>query len=273
MVHSTIHVTFVESATGRIIGDTDLPIDRLPASFEMSTTLHIGNQDWHVEKAEPATAEEIGQTGTLTLTLSQVTSMDPKKILYTLPTLEAAVPHPDGHRSASGPQVFELHEDDWRQIEFVSAKYQTEIEAEVADIGAIYREHSVDNGSFLGFRKIHLRLRIPSPLDPPIALQQVWAALGISGGDVAAVAFERMPGIVPESVAIRVGELTMYGASEANRLQCLCISRHAASVQETTLSSVQRIMSVHSLYLVDWCRMVVIASDDATSLTRYLSGE
>jgi hypothetical protein len=273
MAHTTIHVTFVEGATGRILGRTDIPIDQLPASFETATTLHIGNQDWHVDKAEPARAEGFGHTGALTLTLSRVAYMDPRNILFTLPTLDAAIPHPDERISASGPGVLELHEDDWRQIEFVSAKYQREIEAELADIAAIFREHSVDNGRFLGFREIHMRKRIPSPLDPPIALQHVWAALGVPGAEVAVVAFERTPGIVPASFAFRVGGLTVYGASEANRLQCLCIHRHDASLREPTLSSLQRMMSAHRLYLVDWCRMVVLAPDDAASLTRYLSGQ
>jgi hypothetical protein len=77
MTHSLVRVTLIDVATGQIFGRSDLPIDQLPVRFEASTTLHLGNQDWHVEKAEPMTADEFGHTGMLTLTLSKVTYMDP----------------------------------------------------------------------------------------------------------------------------------------------------------------------------------------------------
>jgi hypothetical protein len=273
MPHTTIHVTFVESATGQILRRADLTVDQLPASFETSTTLHLGDEDWHVERAEPMRADEFSRIGLLTLTLSRITRMDPKKILYTLPTLNAAIPLPNEQISDAERPVYQLHEDDWRQIEFVSAMYAQEIKAELADIAAIFREQSVDNGSFLGFRELHMRQRIVSPLDPPLTLQQVWAALGVNGGAMGAVACDRMPGIVPASYAFQADDLLVYGSGEAAALQCLCIHQRSASVGEPTLSGWQRLMSAHRLYLVDWCRMLALAPDDAAALVRYFSGQ
>ncbi|HEY7093015.1 MAG TPA: hypothetical protein VH393_07540, partial [Ktedonobacterales bacterium] len=210
MAHTTIRVTLIESTTGRILGRSDLPIDQLPASFETSTTLHLGDQDWHVDKAEAGTADEFGHTGALTLTLSPVATMDPRKILFTLPTLDATLPPLDEHVMASGSQALELHEDDWRQIEFVSAKHAREIEAELADIKTIYQNHRVDNGSFLGFYEIHMRKRIPAPLDPPLALDEVEATLGALMRSHDAISFEGAPGIVPASFAFQIGDLIVY---------------------------------------------------------------
>jgi hypothetical protein len=271
MTYATIHVILIEGATGRILGQSDLSIDQLPASFETSTTLHLGNQDWHVDKAEPPKAEEFAQTGALRLTLSRVSYLDPKKILFTLPTLDAAIPHPDGHIVAPSLRTLQLHEDDWRQIEFVSAKYAREIEAELVDIRTIFREHSVDNGSFLGFCEIHMRRRIPSPIDPPFPIGHVQTALGVTGVSLDAVSFERMPGIVPVSFAFQVGDLLVYGTGDANSARCLCIHRHNSSLPESVLSGIQRLMSAHELYLVDWCRMGMFTPNDATSLARFFS--
>jgi hypothetical protein len=273
MAHTTIHVTFIERAAGQILGHSDLPIEQLPASFETSTTLHIGDQDWHIDKAEPTRAEEFGRTGALTLTLSQISYMDPKKILFTLPTLEVAVPQPDGVIIAPDWHTLELHEDDWRQIEFVSVVNEQAIEAELADIGRIYREHSVDNGDFLGFREIHMRERIPTPIDLPLTLEDVQASLGVPGASLDAVSFERMPGAVPESFAFQFGELSVYGTGDATSVHCLCIHRRPSDLRATTLSGVQRLMSTRRLYLVDWAHMIVLAPDDAPSLVRYFSGQ
>jgi len=273
VAHTTIHVTLIDGATGRILGRSDLPIHQLPDSFEMPTTLHLGNQDWHVETAEPMRADEFSRTGALILTLRQVSHVDPNKILFTLPTLDAVIPHPDQRIKAPGHRTLELHEDDWRQIEFVSTKYQREIEAELADIATICREYGVDNGRFPGFREIHMRKRIPSPFDPPLAVAEMWAALGVTGPSFDAVSFERTSGIVPESFAFHIGELTMYGTSVTNSVRCLCLCRHRSALREPALSGVQRLMSAHSLYLVDWCRMTLLAPSDTKSLALYFSGQ
>jgi hypothetical protein len=117
-----------------------------------------------------------------------------------------------------------------------------------------------------------MRNRIVSPIDPPLALDDVRVALGVIGLSFDAVSFERMPGIVRASFGFQIGNLMVYGVGESKSLHCLCIRRRGSSVQEPTLLGLQRLMSVHGLYLVDWCRMDVLAPNDATSLAGYFSG-
>ncbi len=276
MKPKTIHVTFVEGSTNQTIGHTDLTIDQLPANFEISTTLHIGDQDWHVDKAEPPHADEFGRTGALRLTLSKISYINPKDILYTLPTIENAAPRPNRKHTTTGHHTIEVHEDDWRQIEFVSVQFILEIEAEVADIEAIYREQSVNNGQFLGFRQIHLRKRIPEPILPPLSLQDIEMILGEAEASFEGVSFERMPGVVPDSFAFQVHGLTLYGQRSADGAQIvrsLCMREPEPAVEEPAQSSIQRLMAAHSLCLVDWSHMIVIRPGDAESLTRYLTGQ
>jgi hypothetical protein len=273
MAHSLVRVTLIDVATGEMFGRSDLPIDQLPASFEASTTLHLGNQDWHVEKAEPMTADEFGRTGELTLTLRKVAYLDPKKILFTIPTLENTILQPDAHFTAAGHRIVEIHEDDWRQIEFVSARFAPEIEAELADIATIFREFSVDNGQFVAFRQVHMRERIPSPLDLPLALDDVRTLLGATGMPLGVVSFQRMPGIVLGSFAFQAGDLVVYGAGEPDALRCLCIHQQVSTLLQPMFQGVQRLMSTRKLYLVDWCRMTALAPNDTASLSRYFASK
>src|SRR6185369_10925568 len=109
----SIHVVLRDSATGQSITTADMRAEDLPQTFERDTTLHLGDDDWHVVKAEPPTAAEFTRTGALTITLSKVTRIAPQDILYSLPTICDVVPSVAANSSRKGKHVFELAEDDW----------------------------------------------------------------------------------------------------------------------------------------------------------------
>src|SRR5258708_3062988 len=90
--HETIHVEFTDAATGAVFAQSDMPLTQLPDSFALNTTLHLGDEDWTVERAEPLTSTEFKRTGKLNLTLRRVMMVDPREILYSLPTIENVIP-------------------------------------------------------------------------------------------------------------------------------------------------------------------------------------
>ena len=58
-----VEVTFIDDATGEPFGVTQIPPDDLPESFELDTTLHIGDDDWSVVDAQPSTRAEYAKSG------------------------------------------------------------------------------------------------------------------------------------------------------------------------------------------------------------------
>jgi hypothetical protein len=64
-----ILVTFIDDATGAAVATTKMPPTDLPESFEIKTTLHLGEADWSVVHAEPRTRKEYTKSGSLTLRL------------------------------------------------------------------------------------------------------------------------------------------------------------------------------------------------------------
>src|ERR1043166_4858670 len=149
MDEQQVQVLFIDASTGEPFGQTLIPVEHLPETFEVSTTLTISGQDWSVINAEPLRAEDFIRTGTLILTLAKISMMNPKDILYSLPTICDAIPAITPGTDRQGKNVFEIHEDDWRQTEFVSQVQKSAIDSQLAEIKRIYDEENIDNGDFL----------------------------------------------------------------------------------------------------------------------------
>ena len=84
---------------------------------------------------------------------------DPKGILFSLPSINDALPR-DGE-PVDGSE-FVLAEDDWRQLEFVHFRNGKVVWDELRAICRIYDEHSHSAG--FGFNNLHVRSRLIEPL-------------------------------------------------------------------------------------------------------------
>ena len=75
-------VTFIDDATGAAFATTKMPPDDLPESFEIETTLHLGEADWSVVHAEPRTRGEYTKSGALTLRLLKIEKIGAEAISF-----------------------------------------------------------------------------------------------------------------------------------------------------------------------------------------------
>jgi hypothetical protein len=229
---TTVHVVLINAATQQVLGEVDLPAEQLPETFAAATTLHLGDRDWSVERAEPATRAEYVAARRLRLVIREIQRVDPKTILFSLPTLEHALPP---MQDGDGDAV-RLHEDDWRQLELVSAELEPAIEAELAAIREIRAEREG-----VGFRRLHVRERIPDPLaGTDIALDTVRRGrrrdLGFAGG----------AGIVVGGFAFDAGDGAIYGREDGGRVVVLGAWR-------TEPGMLVDLARAHRLVIVDWC--------------------
>ncbi len=98
---------------------TSIPIDQLPDTFEADTTMYIGQDEWFIESADPRKKDDFKKTKKLTLVIRKIEWVDPKKLLYSLPTICNYLG--DVNEGLSKDEhVLEIMEDDWRNIEFIS---------------------------------------------------------------------------------------------------------------------------------------------------------
>lgn len=162
----------IDAASGRPFATTGLPPDQLPETFhELETSMHVGGDDWLVERADPIDRAGYIAAGHITLVLRKVEKIDPSTILFSLPTLENALPP---MQAGDASPAYEMHEDDWRQREFVSLRLAGKVEEEFAEIRKVWSEQ---DGA--GFPRCHIRSKVTEPLQGvELTLADVAEALG-----------------------------------------------------------------------------------------------
>jgi hypothetical protein len=77
-----VNLTLVDDATGAVFASSMMPPNDLPDSFQIDTTLHLGDDDWSVVLAEPETKAEFTKSGKLTLRLRKVKMMAPEAMSF-----------------------------------------------------------------------------------------------------------------------------------------------------------------------------------------------
>jgi len=77
-----VQVTFIDDATGAVFATSHMPPANLPESFELDTTLHLGDDNWSVIHAEPQTKKEYTRSGTLTLRLRKLEMVATESIRF-----------------------------------------------------------------------------------------------------------------------------------------------------------------------------------------------
>lgn len=161
---ATVSVEFVDASSGEVFARTRMPADQLPPSFAPDTTVDIAGNAWSVVRADPPTAAEFSAAGRLVLTLHRIERVSPHDMLYSLSTICDTVPAADPH--APRYNHLALHEDDWRQVELVSAGLDGVVQAEIAAIRLIFMDQAVagPDGRVVGFRRLHVRAEPAAPL-------------------------------------------------------------------------------------------------------------
>lgn len=243
---NTVTVEFIENGTSNPFAVSEVPIEHLPDTFELETNLEIGQQQWSVAQAIPNKKEEFVKTGKLKVFLNRVQTIDPKEILFSLPTINDSIFETE---VTKGENLFSIHEDDWRQMEFISKKYNSEINMEANAIVEIYENHKVG----IGFDKVHIRQFIEQPLyDENINLESFIQNFNV---------IKKYDGFGIEnnkatnSFAFRIIEdVIFYGQTDNNsQIIYLCVKGN-----ENLEQTVENILTKYDIVFVDWCRVKII---------------
>ncbi len=254
---SKVTVTFIDDATGESFGITEMPPADLPESFELDTTLHLGNDNWSVVDARPKTRAEYAKTKTLTLRLRRIEMVNPGTILYSLPSICDAIPG-IGDQPLCGNE-FILAEDDWRQFELVSNDLAHAVDDEIEKIRAIH-EHAAAK---VGWREIHVRTKPDMPLACEITLSDLAAALNVSEPSVG-VTYQGAPSRISDGYAFRLNGFTVYGVAPDHKIRVIAFDQYSESPPGSDLvTRLQLLARRLDMDLVYWCRCVRVDPEDA----------
>lgn len=249
--HKRIRVMFHEADAPQAFAQSDIPIEQLPDTFQIQTTLDLGEQKWLIASATPPTKAEFRKSGKVTLRLRRenLGFVNPSELLYSLATISNDLPALAP--ASSLENVLVVHEDDWRQIEFVSRTHESSVLKELASIRHVIETQRVGSG----FKTIHLRKLIPEPFAGETRrLADIRCACPVTH-EYSAVAFSSTAAVVAGGFAFSISdELTVWGqADDDGVLNALCIRVNSA---DTDLASdLRRLSQQFDMLLVDWPRV------------------
>jgi hypothetical protein len=247
-----VQVTFVDAASGAVIAESKMEPEQLPETFLVDTTLHLGEEDWTVLHAEPPTRAEFAKSRRLVLTLARVeetTMMDPRQILFSLPTLNDRLP--DDGEPADGREAV-LAEDDWRQVELVSAGLRAAVDEEIRAIAAIHQAHRRGPG----FDELHVRSRVERPLGSGLAADALHA---LDLGAPRALRLDRHGHRVHGGFAhaLAASDWLLYGVADGGVVAVLGLHPGAEPPSDAAVQALEALAGRHGLIVVDWCRCAV----------------
>ncbi len=247
--HDKIRVEFIESGKDKPFAVSMVPIGQLPETFEAATTLDIADKKWSVVDATPKLRSDFERSGKLRVVLSPVQMVNPKDILFSLPTINDRMCALQKTKSLDGMLV--IHEDDWRQVEFISEKLLGDVDTEIKGIRTVYETKRKG----VGFTGMHIRKLIETPiLDGVIpysalknlfSVSEEFSGFGISSYMAVAehgFAFETTDG------------LRFYGVlNQDGNVVFLCLA-----TTEGLADKCRDMMRTFHLVGVDWCRCQTI---------------
>jgi hypothetical protein len=118
----------------------------------------------------------------------------------------------------------------------------------------------------LGFRKLHLRGGIPSPLPEIIlSLDELRQALGPSPTWLDGLCYQSIAGIAQDTFAVRlISSIEIYGAADGGSIQTICFTNvRLNNKPQPDLQNLAAYAARHDLILVDWCRAQAIPPVEA----------
>jgi hypothetical protein len=252
-----IEVTFIDDTTDESLGVTQIAANNLPDSFEKDTTINLRGADWHVLNARPKTRAQYTKSQQLILWISPVETVNPRDILYSLPSICAVVPELND-RSLSGTELT-LAEDDWRQFELISDRLADKVDKEIAKIQRIQ-----DNAKAgVGWRELHIRKKPEIPIASNIALPHLASLLKVSAKSPG-ITYDGSRSPITDGYSLTLNDdFAIYGVAPKGKVQVIAIGQDAnIPPNDESIDLLHQLARKFNLNLVHWCRCQRVTPDD-----------
>lgn len=246
-----ITVKLIEAVSNEQFAQVKLNADQLPGSFKIATTFSYEGEEWQIEKAEPETVEEFSKTKEISLWLKKILKYDPRDISFSIPTIENELPA-FSNDSLYSHFTHTIHEDNWRQFEFLPATLLPVVQEEMSAIeNILFPEDDPDFDSTNGFTEIHVRTKI-SRQQLHIPLEDFLKHVAVR--QKGKLKIQRHDGFVLNGFAFKTEQFLYYGTVENGMIKELCLDFFDSMDEE-----ISKVLTNHNLLLVSWCRGEITA--------------
>lgn len=250
-----VFVEFIDAAHGTHAAHAECDPNDLPPAFDSDSLVTFEGQEFQVVKAEPVTKDEFVRSGKLRLWIKRAASqsVDPKALLFSLATIENALPTTVKDPTWFGTKTIDLHEDEWRQFEFVSLAARQDIGAELDEIRKVLETERGPSG--VGYRRLHPRSKIITPISLPVVPpDELHQTFGRNSRDTGGISIARTPGIVKDGFGYPLdNDFGLYGVAESGKTTIACLTKGPRDDRPLPYQDkVADLMTRHSLGLVAW---------------------
>jgi hypothetical protein len=176
-------------------------------------------------------------------------------ILFVVPTICDIAPETIPNANHDTKDAVHLHEDDWRQIEFIAASALPQVDVEMAELERFKRA----NWTGAGFKKVHIRKERPEGLCPsrlPYRLIDSFRHDPVQPLMIGTPQRSQM--IVKGGFACRLSPSTvLYGRHSDGMIADLGIVR--LPKEPDVLRNLLAFCNKSNLFVADWCAGNVVA--------------
>ena len=246
-----IKVQFIDNLNGKTIGISEMKADQLPETFSIPTTMHIQESDWNVEEAIPENSIDFVKTRSLVLKMRKIEKINPNDLWYSTPTISNEFPQTDSKTEQTNFDI-QIHEDDYRQNEFLNLNAQPLIEKEIVDIKDIWENYSKKSDDYTLFKKCHVRNVIGAP-NLTINFNKLKSLLKCNSAGQVLINGDALA----NGFALKTANTTYFGVLNIDTVIELCI----AQWNENTTNEILEINKAFDLLFVNWYQCDIIKND------------
>ena len=246
-----IKVKFIDNLTGETISILKMTAEQLPESFSTPTMLHVQDEDWAVDEAVPEDSKDFVKSKNLVLKIRKVYRMNPNEIWFTMPTISSEFP-PLSPKLKDTEFDLHIHEDVYRQKEFLRPEALAKIEIEFKGIKDIWANFSKKSDEYSLFRKTHVRKTIGKP-SLEIHFNGLKSLLECTNEGQVIINNQRLQ----NGFSLETANTTYFGTLDHDHVRELCI----AISNDKSILEILEINKVFNLVFVNWYYCDLIKSD------------
>ena len=185
-----------------------------------------------------------------------VREIDPHSILFNLPTICDVAPATIQEASHNNPEAIHIHEDDWRQIEFIAQTDLPQVDREMASIDAF--KHA--NWTGVGWKSVYIRKERPDGLLPNHLPYSMIDSVPHGPIQELVIGSVGQEAIVKGGFAVRLSStLFMYGRQSQGIIADLGLSMSGDQKGSVPTQDLLVLCRRFHLIVADWCAGRVIA--------------
>lgn len=177
--------------------------------------------------------------------------MNSNDIWFTTPTISNEFPQLTAKTKETDFDIF-IHEDDYRQKEFLNVSSLTQVEEECNSINDIWTNHSKQTKEYTLFKNCHVRKTVGSP-NLIINFNELKSLLKCNSIGQVNINGE----VLLNGFAIKTYNTTYFGILTGDVVTELCI----AQWNENTKNEILELNKIFNLLFVDWYHYDLIEND------------